>query len=182
MSLKERGIGVQVIELKIEEGEIDVAVEAAFEGLGHGLKLERIEQDLGVWRTKYSGKRVAMATVLSLQIDGCEVAPTMPGPFMWSWHWKDHDFCRLEIIVRDTTFDVLQCSLFIRCGYLALADETRQSFVDPLNTLLNRRVVDVDKNNIEALTGSQLCNSTAHYSCANDADSTRSHNSFLMIV
>ena len=88
LSLSERGIGVQVIELKIEEGEIEVAVEASFEGLGLGLKSERIEQDLGIWRTKYSGKRVAMAAVLSLQIDGSDVAPTMPGPFMWSWHWK----------------------------------------------------------------------------------------------
>src|SRR5271165_3123788 len=59
LSLSERGIGVQVIELKIEDGEIEVAVEASFEGLGLGLKSERIEQDLGVWRTKYSGKRVA---------------------------------------------------------------------------------------------------------------------------
>jgi trehalose/maltose hydrolase-like predicted phosphorylase len=110
VSLKERGIGVQVIELKIEEGEIDVAVEAAFEGLGRGLKLERIEQDLGVWRTKYSGKRVAMATVLSLQIDGSEVAPTMPGPFMWSWHWKTRPgqiacFARLIAVARDDTRD-----------------------------------------------------------------------------
>ena len=110
VSLKERGIGVQVIELKIEEGEIDVAVEAAFEGLGRGLKLERIEQDLGVWRTKYSGKRVAMATVLSLQIDGSEVAPTMPGPFMWSWHWKTRPgqivcFARLVAVVRSDTQD-----------------------------------------------------------------------------
>jgi trehalose/maltose hydrolase-like predicted phosphorylase len=88
LSLSERGIGMQVIELKIEEGEIEVAVEASFEGLGLGLKAERIEQDLGVWRTKYSGKRVAMAAVLSLQIDGSEVAPARPGPFMWSWHWK----------------------------------------------------------------------------------------------
>src|SRR5271166_2381251 len=88
LSLSERAIGVQVIELKIENGEIEVAVEASFEGLGLGLKSERIEQDLGVWRTKYSGKRVAMAAVLSLQIDGSEVTPTMPGPFMWSWHWK----------------------------------------------------------------------------------------------
>jgi trehalose/maltose hydrolase-like predicted phosphorylase len=88
LSLSERGIGVQVIELTIEEGEIEVAVEASFEGLGLGLKSERIEQDLGVWRTKYSGKRVAMAAVLSLQIDGSEVAPAKPGPFMWSWHWK----------------------------------------------------------------------------------------------
>jgi hypothetical protein len=38
LSLSERGIGVQVIELKIEEGEIEVAVEASFEGLGLGLK------------------------------------------------------------------------------------------------------------------------------------------------
>ena len=88
LSLSERAIGVQVIELKIEEGEIEVAVEASFEGLGLWLTSERIEQDLGVWRTKYSGKRVAMAAALSLQIDGSEIAPTMLGPFMWSWHWK----------------------------------------------------------------------------------------------
>jgi trehalose/maltose hydrolase-like predicted phosphorylase len=90
VSLSERAIGVQVIELKIEDGEVDLAVEASFEGLGLGLESERIEQDLGVWRTKYSGKRVAMAAVLSLQIDGSEVVPTMPGPFVWSWHWKTH--------------------------------------------------------------------------------------------
>src|SRR3974377_448682 len=110
LSLSERAIGVQVIELKIENGEIEVAVEASFEGLGLGLKLERIEQDLGVWRTKYSGKRVAMATVLSLQIDGSEVAPTMPGPFMWSWHWKTRPgqiacFARLVAVAGDCTND-----------------------------------------------------------------------------
>jgi len=32
--------------------------------------------------------RVAMAAALSLQIDGSEIVPTMPGPFMWSWNWK----------------------------------------------------------------------------------------------
>ena len=62
LSLSEREIGVQVVEFKIEDGEIEVAVEISFEGLDLGLKSERIEQDLGVWRTKYSGKRVAMAT------------------------------------------------------------------------------------------------------------------------
>ena len=88
LSLSERAIGLQVIELKIEEGEIEVAVEASFEGLGIWLKAERIEQDLGVWRTKYSGKRVAMAAALSLEIDGSEIVPTTSGPFTWSWHWK----------------------------------------------------------------------------------------------
>src|SRR5246127_140632 len=33
LSLSERAVGVQVIELKIEDGEIEVAVEASFEGL-----------------------------------------------------------------------------------------------------------------------------------------------------
>ena len=41
-----------------------------------------------MWRTKYSGKGVAIAAALSLQIDGSEIAPTRPGPFMWSWQWK----------------------------------------------------------------------------------------------
>src|SRR5262245_53628142 len=88
LSLSDRAIGVQVIELKIEDGETEVAVEASFEGLGLGLKSERIEHDLGVWRTKYTGKRVAMTAVSSFQIDGSELTPTMPRPFMWSWHWK----------------------------------------------------------------------------------------------
>ena len=88
VSLSERGIAIQVVELKIEDGEIEVAVEASFEGLGLGLKSEQIEQDLGVWRTKYSGKRVAMAAASSLLVDGFEFAPIMPGPFKWSWHWK----------------------------------------------------------------------------------------------
>ena len=88
VSLRERAIGVHVVELEIEEGEIEVTLEASFEGLGLGLMSERLEQDLGVWRTRYSGKRVAMAAASSLQIDGSEVAPTMPGPFIWSWHWK----------------------------------------------------------------------------------------------
>jgi trehalose/maltose hydrolase-like predicted phosphorylase len=110
LSLSERGIGVQVIELKIEEGEIEVAVEASFEGLGLGLKSERIEQDLGVWRTKYSGKRVAMAAILSLQIDGSAVAPTMPGPFIWSWHWKTRpgqvvSVARLIAVARSDALD-----------------------------------------------------------------------------
>jgi Glycosyl hydrolase family 65, N-terminal domain len=88
LSLSERAIGVQVIELEIEDGEIELAVEGSFAGPGLGLRPERIEQDFGVWRTKYSGKRLAMAAASSLHIDGSALTPTMPRPFMWSWHWK----------------------------------------------------------------------------------------------
>jgi len=110
VSLSERGIGVQVVELKIEDGEIEVAVEVSFEGLDLGLRPERIDHDLGVWRTKYTGKRVAMAAASSLQIDGSEVAPIVPGAFMWSWRWKTRPgqivcVSRLVAVVRGDTQD-----------------------------------------------------------------------------
>ena len=88
VSLNERALGLHVINLEVEYGEVEVTLEASFEGLGLGLLSERLEQDLGVWRTRNSNKRLAMAAAPCLQIDGSELAPTMSGPFVWSWHWK----------------------------------------------------------------------------------------------
>lgn len=90
VSLSERAIGLHVVELTVEEGETEVTLEASFEGLGLGLIPEKVEQDLGVWRTRYSDKRLAMGAATSLQIDGSDVVPARPGPFAWSWHWKTH--------------------------------------------------------------------------------------------
>src|SRR5499427_5119927 len=110
LSLSERAIGVQVIELEIEDGETEVTVDASFEKLGFGLESEQLERNLGVWRTKYSGKRLAIAAAPSLQIDGSEVVPTTPGPFMWSWHWKTRPgqiacLARLVVAVRGDAQD-----------------------------------------------------------------------------
>ena len=90
VSLSQRAIALQVVELEIEYGEIEVILEASIDGLGLGLKSERLEQDLGVWRTKYTGKTLAIAAAPSLLIDGSEVTPivTIPKPFVRSWHWK----------------------------------------------------------------------------------------------
>ena len=46
----------------------------------------------------------------SLQIDGSEVTPTMPGPFIWSWHWKTRPgqivcVARLISVARSDTLD-----------------------------------------------------------------------------
>ena len=51
VSLKERALGLHVINLEVEYGEVEITLEASFEGLGLGLLSERLEQDLGVWRT-----------------------------------------------------------------------------------------------------------------------------------
>ena len=53
-----------------------------------GLVTERLDQDLGVWRTEHSGKGLAMAAASSLQIDGHDLPPTALGQLQWSWSWK----------------------------------------------------------------------------------------------
>jgi trehalose/maltose hydrolase-like predicted phosphorylase len=107
VSLRERAIGLHVIELQIERGEIDITLEASCEGLGL-LISARLENDLGVWQTKYSGKRLAIAAASSLQIDGSDVAATIPAPFTWSWHLRAHSdqtvhFSRFVTVVRSDT-------------------------------------------------------------------------------
>jgi trehalose/maltose hydrolase-like predicted phosphorylase len=88
VSLSDRAIGQQLLLLEFESGEVDVTLEASFEGLTLGLISERLDQDLGVWRTVGSGKALAMASASSLQIDGHDLPPTALGPFKWSWKWK----------------------------------------------------------------------------------------------
>jgi trehalose/maltose hydrolase-like predicted phosphorylase len=90
VSLSERAIGLQVIQLEIEEGEVEVTLEAAFEEVDLELASERIEQDLGVWRTKCSDKSLAMAATASLQIDGHDLPVTAIDHLKWSWNWKSH--------------------------------------------------------------------------------------------
>lgn len=88
VSLCERAVGLQLIQMEIEDGEVEFSFEASFEGVDLGLVSERLEQDLGVWRTHSSGKGLAMATASSLRIDGQDLPPTAPGPLKLSWSWK----------------------------------------------------------------------------------------------
>jgi trehalose/maltose hydrolase-like predicted phosphorylase len=88
VSLRERADGLQLIQLEIDEGEVEVTLEASFEGLNLGLVSERLEQDLGVWRTKRSDKGLAIAAAATLQIDGSDLPPTKLGQFKWSWSWN----------------------------------------------------------------------------------------------
>jgi trehalose/maltose hydrolase-like predicted phosphorylase len=88
VSLSDRSIGLQLIQLHVESGAIDVAIEASFEGVELGLINDRLDQDLGVWHTTQTGKHLAMASAPSLQIDGRAHPPTALGKLTWSWSWK----------------------------------------------------------------------------------------------
>jgi trehalose/maltose hydrolase-like predicted phosphorylase len=111
VSLNERAVGLQLIQLEIEEGETEVTLEASFEGLDLGLVPERLDQDLGVWRTLRSGKSLAMAAASSLQVDGLLLPPTPLGELKCSWSWKCRPgqvvcFERSVAVVRSDTEDL----------------------------------------------------------------------------
>ena len=110
VSLGERAIGLQLIQFEIEEGEVEITLEASFDGMNLGLVTERLEQDLGLWRTHRPGKRLAMATSSSLRIDGHDLPPTSQGELKSSWTWTCRPaqvvcFERSVVAVRTDTQD-----------------------------------------------------------------------------
>ena len=88
VSLSERAVGLQLIQMEVEDGEAEISLSASFDDLDFGLNADRIERDLGVWRTRTSGKRIAMASADSLRIDGEVLTPLQPGPFKSVWRWR----------------------------------------------------------------------------------------------
>jgi trehalose/maltose hydrolase-like predicted phosphorylase len=87
VSQAERAIGLQLLLLEVEEGGVEVTLEAEFDEAGLGLEVVRLEQDLGVWRTEQSGKGLGMASAAALQLGGRDLAPSALGPLKWSWSW-----------------------------------------------------------------------------------------------
>ncbi len=88
--LNQHATALQLIQLENTrgEGEVQIALNASFEGLDIGLLPDRMEQGFGLWHVLGSGKRLAMAAELSLRVDGQKVSPMISGPFKWAWSWK----------------------------------------------------------------------------------------------
>lgn len=108
VSMSARPLGLQLINMTVETGVVDVTVEASFAGVGLGLASDRLDQDLGVWHTAHSGKGLGMATAASIQIDGREISSKALGQFKWTWSWKTQPgqtmlFERSVAIVRSDT-------------------------------------------------------------------------------
>jgi trehalose/maltose hydrolase-like predicted phosphorylase len=111
VSLDRRALGLQLLQLEIQQGDIELTLEALSEGANIGLASERQDQDLGVWRTRRSGKGMATAVAASLSIDGRDLAPTSTGQFKWSWTWRARAgqtvrFQRLVATTRSDTPDL----------------------------------------------------------------------------
>ncbi|SOE87859.1 Trehalose and maltose hydrolase (possible phosphorylase) [Burkholderia sp. YR290] len=86
-SLSQRAIGMQIIMVEMEQGAIEVTLEASIDAVDIGLLSDRAEHGLSVWRAESSGTRLAIATAVSLQIDRRLVPSTVCGLSQWSWKW-----------------------------------------------------------------------------------------------
>ena len=87
VSLADRAVGLQLVQVEVEQGHAKLVVEARFDQAGSGLDLVHMEQNLGVWRTEQSGKGLAMAGAASLQLNDAELPFLAEGPFKGSWTW-----------------------------------------------------------------------------------------------
>jgi trehalose/maltose hydrolase-like predicted phosphorylase len=111
LSLADRAVGLQVLEISLDRDGVDVWLEASFALAGLGMEPIRMEQDLGAWRTEGTGKGVAMTGDTTLRLDGDLLAPERPLPLRWIWHWRSAaaqvmQFERLVAVARaDTSQD-----------------------------------------------------------------------------
>ena len=88
VSAGDRAIGLQLVEVAFETGRFAITLQASCGGIDVGLVLEHANQDLAVWHTRTSGKRLAMATAVSLHVGGDELSPSKVGDLSWSWTWQ----------------------------------------------------------------------------------------------
>ena len=108
LSLADRAMGLQVLQLALDRDGVDVWLEASFGLAGLGMEPIRTEQDLGAWRTEGSGKGVAMTGATTLRLGGDLLAPDRPFPLRWAWHWRSlteqvAEFDRLVAVARADT-------------------------------------------------------------------------------
>jgi trehalose/maltose hydrolase-like predicted phosphorylase len=108
VSLSERALGLQVVQLEVEGGDVEITLEALSKGISPNLVQKRLEQDLGVWRTMHSRKTLAVAESPSLQVGGNEHAAAVIGKFHWRWCWTARNgqiacFAHTVAIVRSDT-------------------------------------------------------------------------------
>ncbi len=87
VSLHTRALGLQAMQLDVDAGDLEATLEASFEGLDFGLASEQLQQNLGVWRTNATNKRLTMVSGAVLLVDGQAIASLPLAPFKWSWTW-----------------------------------------------------------------------------------------------
>ena len=87
VSLADRAIGVQLIELSVDQP-AEITVEALMEDAGSGLEVVRVEPELAVWRTAEPAKSLAVASITELHRNGTRLVPDIQSTLQSRWAWS----------------------------------------------------------------------------------------------
>ena len=87
VSLADRAIGVQLIELSVDQP-AEITVEALMEDAGSGLEVVRVEPELAVWRTAEPAKSLAVASITELHRNGTRLVPDIQSTLQSRWTWR----------------------------------------------------------------------------------------------
>jgi trehalose/maltose hydrolase-like predicted phosphorylase len=111
VSLDDRALGLQLIQVRIDEGDVPITIEASIENLDFGLVTEHMDLSLGVWHTHTSGKRLAIASTISAHADRQPIVPVAKGALQSAWTWQCHPgqlitFRHTIAVVRSDSMDL----------------------------------------------------------------------------
>src|SRR6516165_4490662 len=84
LSLADRAVGMQLLQLSLDRDGVDVRLEASFAMAGLGMEPVRLDQDLGAWRTEGTRKGVAMTGTATLRLGHEVLAPDRPFSLRWA--------------------------------------------------------------------------------------------------
>jgi len=87
VSLVDHGTGLQILCVEIG-GQAEITLEVSCVVSDSALEPALLARDLGVWRTRKSGKSLAVATATALQLDGRDLPPLAVEKLKWRWRWK----------------------------------------------------------------------------------------------
>jgi hypothetical protein len=108
LSLADRAVGLQRMQLSLDRDGVEVRLEASFALAGLGMEPMLLEQDLGAWRTEGADRGVAMTGAAALSLDGDRFDPDRPFPLRWAWSWRSvagqvAEFERIVAVARSDT-------------------------------------------------------------------------------
>ena len=108
LSLADRAVGLQLMQLSLDRDGVDVRLEASFALAGLGMEPMRLEQDLGAWRLEGTRKGVAMMGAATLRLGGELLVCERPFSLRWVWRWRSvagqaAEFDRLVGVARADT-------------------------------------------------------------------------------
>jgi trehalose/maltose hydrolase-like predicted phosphorylase/beta-phosphoglucomutase-like phosphatase (HAD superfamily) len=105
VSLADRPIGMQLVQLRIDPVPVEVTFETTLEVANSGLELARADAEIAVWCTSSSAKVLAMASAAELRLAGRPIAPAIDTPLQREWSFTSAPaqvatFCRIVSLAR----------------------------------------------------------------------------------